>query len=397
MNKYYDKVVTFIDNHRDEMIDKWKFMVNMEDYFADVEDTAKVRNWFQIELEELGFKCTTYDDLAPGYTGPIVGILGEDRPGKPIIFAGHLDTVQPKGSFGDMPFKIKDGKAYGPGVLDMKGGLIIALYVVKALNELGYKDHPIKFVVAAEEESSHTEEENKVTQFFIDQSKGGLCAFDMETGHISNSLCTGRKSKYEWFVKVHGIPGHSGNEFEKGRNAIHEAAIKINEISKLTDLSKGTTVNTSMIKAGTPEMICAIPEECEFIFETRFTSSEEQARVAEEIKKILATNYIEGTTTEYHQNKPQFMAFHPTEPIMKFLDFLNGVAKDNGFPEFGSIQLGGSSDSGAIAASGIPVLCSCGVRGQFNHSMNEYAVVESMFERAKIYALAVLEAPDEFA
>lgn len=393
MNKYYNQVVEFVENHREEMLDKWEFMVNMEDYFADKEDTRSVRDWFQIELEELGFECETFDELAPGYTGPIVGVLGKERPGKPIIFAGHLDTVQPKGTFGEKPFRIVDGKAYGPGVLDMKGGLIIALYVVKALNHLGYNERPIKFVVAAEEESSHTEEENRVTAFFTEQAKGALYAFNMETGHISNSLCTGRKAKYEWFVKVHGVGGHAGNEFSKGRNAIHEAAIKITQLSQLTNMEKGTTVTTSVINAGTPETICAIPELCEFIAETRFTSQEEQKRIIDKMTEILTTDNIEGTSTEFRRNTPQFMAFHPTEPILEFLDFLNKVAAENGFPEFGSIQLGGSSDTGAIAASGTPVLCSCGVIGQFNHNPKEYAVVESMFDRTKIYTLAILSIP----
>lgn len=395
MHKYYDQVVDFIDEHRDEMIDKWKFLVEMEDYFADVEDTRRVRDWLQIEMAEIGFSCTTYDDLAPGYTGPIVGILGADRPGKPIVFAGHLDTVQPKGSFKEPLFRVENGKVYGPGVLDMKGGIIIALYVAKALQHVGYKERPVKFVFAAEEESSHTEPENRVTQFFTDQCKDALCAFNMETGHITNSLCTGRKAKYEWFVKVHGVSGHAGNEFEKGRNAIHEAAMKIVEMTRLTDIEKGTTVTTSMIQAGKRETICAIPDLCEFIAETRFTNEEEQKRIEHEMKRILETNNIDGTTTEYRRNTPQFKAFHPTEKINNFLGFLNKVARENGFPEFGSIQVGGSSDAGAIAAADIPVLCSCGVIGQFNHSAKEYAVIESMFERAKIYTLAVLSAPDE--
>lgn len=390
MHKQYDEVVAYIEAHRNDMIEKWKTIVNMEDYFADVEDTARVRDWLQNEMEETGFTCQVYDRLAPGFTGPIVGILGADRPGKPIIFSGHLDTVQPKGAFGANPFHIEDGKAYGPGVLDMKGGIIIALYVAKALNHLGYKERPIKFVFDAEEEESHTNADNHVTEFFIQESKDALCSFHMETGHITNSLCVGRKAKYQWYVTVHGVGGHAGNDFVNGRNALHEAAMKIAAISKLTDLDKGTTVTASICRAGDESMICAIPERCEFVAETRFTSEEEKERILREMTEILTTANIEGTTTEFYHDTPQFMAFHPNEKIMGFLDFLNGVAAENGFPEFGAIELGGSADSGAIAASGIPILCSCGVIGQYNHNLKEYAVVESMFDRAKIYTLAIL-------
>ena len=225
MQKYFEKVSAFIEAHREEMLAKWKTFVNMEDFFADVEATRRCRDWYIHELEELGFVCTVHDGMAPGYTEPFTAILGADRPGKPVIFGGHLDTVQPMGSFGDLPFRIENGKAFGPGALDMKGGLVIALYVVKALNELGYDAHPIKFVIDCEEESSHVEPDNNVTQFFIDESRGGLCCFDMETGNITNRLCVGRKSKYEWFATVHGVGGHAGNEFAKGRNALHEAVL----------------------------------------------------------------------------------------------------------------------------------------------------------------------------
>ena len=393
MNKYYDSVIAFVQAHREEMLEEWETLVNMEDHFSDPAATRKVRDWLQGQMEREGFSCQTFDDLAPGYTGPLVGILGKDRPGKPVIFSGHLDTVQPMGSFGEKPFFIEDGKAYGPGVLDMKGGIIIALYVVKALSSLGYRTRPIKFVFAAEEESSHTEEANRVTPFFTEQAGGALCAFNMETGPITNCLCTGRKAKYEWFVTVHGVGGHAGNDFARGRNALHEAAIKIAALSKLSDPEKGTTVTASVCHAGTAEVICSIPEVCEFIVETRFTCTEEQERILREMTAILTETYIEGTSTEFRRNTPQFLAFHPTGPILEFLDFLNSVAKENGFPEFGSVQLGGASDAGAIAASGIPTLCSCGVIGQFNHNPKEYAVVESLFDRTKLYTLAVLSLP----
>ena len=392
----FDKIAAFIEAHRQEMLAKWETFVNMEDFFGDVEATRRCRDWYISELTGAGFQCRIHEGMAPGYTEPFTAVLGEDRPGKPVIFAGHLDTVQPMGSFGEKPFRMEGGKAYGPGVLDMKGGLIIALYVVRALNELGYDAHPIKFVIDCEEESSHIEPDNRVTQFFIDECRGGLCCFDMETGNITNRLCVGRKSKYEWFATVHGVGGHSGNEFAKGRNALHEAVLKIADIIRLSDPEKGTTVTVSYINAGTSKVVCSIPDRCSFHLEARFTSAEEQERVSEAVKQILSANYIDGTGTEFRRSNPQFMAFQPNDGIRAFLAFMDRTAEDCGYPAFGPIELGGSSDSGAIAASGTPVLCACGPIGEFNHNIREYAVVESLFDRAKIYTAAILRLPESF-
>ena len=145
----------------------------------------KAQAWLRAEMEAAGFRCWTAPSR-PDRCSVLLGLWGEGNPGKPVVFAGHIDTVHPKGSFGkDDPFYIEDGKAYGPGVLDMKGGIIIALYVVKALASLGYDERPIKFLFAGEEEGDHVDTD--VDLLFTEECKGALCAFNMETGHITNS------------------------------------------------------------------------------------------------------------------------------------------------------------------------------------------------------------------
>ena len=140
MSKYFDQINAYIDSHKDEMIEKWKQLVNLEGRFDEKENVEKAQAWLRKEMEAAGFRCWT-EPSRSDRCSVLLGILGEDRPGKPVVFGGHIDTVHPKGSFGgENPFYIEDGKAYGPGVLDMKGGIIIALYVAKALEELGYKD-----------------------------------------------------------------------------------------------------------------------------------------------------------------------------------------------------------------------------------------------------------------
>ncbi|KMW22327.1 M20/M25/M40 family metallo-hydrolase [Enterocloster citroniae] len=389
MNQYYNEINRFIDAHKDEMVKKWKTLVNMEGHYDEKENVERAAGWLKNEFEQEGFQCRIHEVMKER-AGILVGVLGSDRPGKPVIFSGHIDTVHHSGSFGkENPFEIRDGKAYGPGVLDMKGGIIISLYVVKALNHLGYNEHPIKILYAGEEESDHIG--NDADIFYTEESKGALCAFNMETGHIENRLCVGRKTQYTVRAKVHGLGGHAGNEFTKGKNAVHEAIFKAAELTKLTDLDRGTTVTVSVINSGTNTNTTSIPDLSEFAVDIRVFSDEIGKKVLEDVDQIMKKVFVEGTTTEYYVDLAKLHPFEPNPQIMRLFSLVNQVAADHGFAEFGQIQLGGASDAGAIAAAGIPVLCSCGPIGEFNHNVREYAVVDSLFERAKIYALTVTE------
>lgn len=387
MNAYREQVIAYFDSHRDEMLEKWKQLVNLEGRFDEKENVEKAQAWLRGEMESAGFRCWT-EPSRPDRCSVLLGVWGEGNPGKPVVFGGHIDTVHPKGSFGkDEPFCIRDGKAYGPGVLDMKGGVIIALYVVKALGELGFAGRPIKFIFAGEEEGDHVGTD--VDLLFTEESRGALCAFNMETGHITNSLCVGRKTQYTFTATVHGKGGHAGNEFEKGHNALHEAVYKLADLIPLTDLSKGTTVTASVLHCG--KNTSSIPDTCEFAVDVRIMNAEEGRRIEEAFAKVMDHSYVPGTSTEYSLEKAKLHEFEPNGQIMKLWDFVNRTAADNGFAPFGKITLGGASDTGSIARAGIPVLCSCGVIGEFNHNIKEYAVVDSLFDRAKIYTLAVLD------
>lgn len=386
MESYHSEIFHYIDAHHDEMLEKWKQLVNLEGRFDEKENMEKVQAWLRQEMEAEDFRCWTVPSR-PDRCSVLLGVLGEECPGKPVVFAGHIDTVHPKGSFGrDDPFYIEDGKAFGPGTVDMKGGVIIALYVVKALNSIGWKERPVKFIFAAEEEGDHVGTD--VDLLFTDECHGALCAFNMETGHISNSLCVGRKTQYSFFATVHGKGGHAGNEFTKGHNALHEAVLKIADMIQLTDLEKGTTVTASVMHCGSNTS--SIPDLCDFALDVRVCNEAEGQRIRKEIDAIMKHTYVPGTTTEYRLDMAKLHAFEPNEKILALFDFVNKIAQENGFEPFGKITLGGASDTGSIVRADIPALCSCGVTGEFNHNRREYAVVQSLFDRAKIYAMTVL-------
>lgn len=384
MEKLYEDIAAFIDSRREEMLLKLMELVNIEGHFKEKENVEAARAWFQKELEAEGFNCRIRE-VAEDRAGILCGILGEDRPGKPVMFSGHIDTVHLKGAFDkENPCFVEDGIIYGPGVLDMKGGLIIALYAVKALNAVGWQGRPVKFLVVSEEESDHVGNDADVC--ITEESKGTCCAFNMECGELQNRLCTARKSQYTYYLTVDGVGGHAGNDFLRGRNAIHEATHKIEEIIQLTNLEKGTTVTTAVIKGG--GHTSGIADHCEVVFDVRVNCEEEAQRILASMKAIAGRTFIEGTTTKLDYYRAKLAPLQETEEVLRLFELVNRAAVESGFEPFGKIHRGGATDAGNIAAAGIPVIDACGIRGDFAHNRREYGVQESLYDRAKIFAAA---------
>ena len=378
-------VVEYIDSHREDIIAFWTELVNLEGKTDEPELVNLVSARIVKEMESMGMECKLVD-VGNNKAYSLVSILGKERAGKPIIFGGHMDTVFRKGEFdGENPFKIIDGKAFGPGALDMKGGITIALFVTKALIAAGYDERPIKFVLSGDEEDGH--KGSKGGEFMIEEGAGGLCAFNMETGPVNNNLCTSRSTSIRIKAEFKGVSAHAGNNFTAGRNAIVEASHKILAMEKLIDLDKGTTCNAGNIVGGT--VVNSVPEYCRVNFDIRVKTQAEMDRIFKEAKEILETPVVADTSVDYEMVKSGLVIYESNDKVSNFFNFMNEAAVECSLPEFGQTYLGGSSDAGNMMIHGTPAICAFGVRGEWNHTLKEYAVVESMFDRSKIIATAI--------
>jgi len=384
MNNIFEQISSYVESHKEEMNQTLMNLVNLEGRYTEKENVEKAMEYFCGLLEEEGFECTRYE-VAEDRAGVISAILGKDRPGKPILLSGHFDTVYLTGAFGTPACRIEDGKIYGPGVIDMKGGDVMALYVAKALNHIGYKERPIKMILVGDEEADHVG--NLADQRIIEESKGCLCAFNMEPGDLQNRLVIGRKTQHTFFVTVEGVGGHAGNDVLTGRNALAEAAMKITDIYKLADLSVGSSVTPSIIHAGNQSS--AIPDHCEFAVDIRFNTLEEGERLHKGIIEAIEHAYIPGTTSSYRIDIARFVPYNETEGISKLHGLLNKLGAEMGLPEFGKVHRGGVSDSGNIVAAGVPTLDGLGIVGGFAHNLKEYGILQTMYDRTKLLAYAV--------
>ncbi|MCI1930775.1 MAG: M20 family metallopeptidase [Clostridia bacterium] len=380
----YQKVCSYIDAHFKEMISFWKELVNMESCVREAENVNRVADFLKHAFEAEGFSCQTVD-VGEGCGQSLIGILGEERGGKPIIFSGHMDTVFSKNSFGENPFHIEGNKAFGPGVLDMKGGIVIALYTCKALNEAGYKETPLKIIFSGNEENAHLNSTGD--KFFFKEGAAGKFAFNMETGRIDGALCSGRKGVLHADIEVCGREAHAGNDFTSGRNAIEEMAYKIIDIQSLTNLDAGTTVNVGVINGGTVPN--AVPGKCSIKIDMRFSKAAEIERLKKALAQISTSQHVSDVTSTLSFGC-YMPAFETNNDVINFYEFVKETASEYGLKVPSRVYLGGGSDASIIQKAGTPVLCSFGAQGEWNHTRNEYALVDSLPYRCKLICAVVL-------
>ena len=240
------QLVSLIAAERENMLQLWQELVNIDCGPGCKDGVDAIAGKLEGVLQGMGFSARQIAFAQAG--NALVASYGDCS--KPfVLLIGHMDTVFRRGTVAQRSFKIIDGKAYGPGVLDMKGGVVIMLTALKLLLANGYAKHPIKIVLAGDEEVAHAN--SAAAQIIMQEAKGALAAFNFETGFLDNGLVTERKGTLQFILEVFGRSAHVGNDPENGRSAIKEIAHKILDIEALTDYSRGVTLNVGVIEGGT--------------------------------------------------------------------------------------------------------------------------------------------------
>lgn len=374
---------SFIDDHRQEMLALWRDLVNRDSGSADKAGVDALQNHIKGILAAEGAAVRIVEFAQAG--NMLVAEIGGGRPKPAAVFLGHMDTVFKPGTALARPFAIRDGKAYGPGVLDMKGGVVALLYAVKALNAAGYSGRPLKVLLAGDEETGHAN--SNAAEIIAAEAAGAAAAFNCETGFTDDAVVIGRKGVAQFEMEVRGVAAHVGNDPENGRSAIVEIAHKLLAIEKLTDWQAGTTFNVGVIEGGT--VANATPDYARIKIDVRFVSENAVAKLIKQLETIAAGTYVPGTTTTL-QKGACFQAMRTTDGVRRLFSLVEETCAENGLGRPYGKTAGGGSDSAYSVLAGVPTVCALGVKGGRNHSAEEYAVVETLFERAKLLAACVL-------
>jgi glutamate carboxypeptidase len=302
-----------------------------------------------------------------------------------VLLLGHRDTVFPRGTAAERPFRVEGERAYGPGVADMKAGLVMNAFVLEAFARLGGGSRPLVNLVTSDEEIASPASRPVIEA----AARGARAVFNAEPGRPSGALVTGRKGAMFLTIEVTGRAAHSGGAHEQGISAIEELCRKVLDLHALTDYASGTTANVGLIQGGQSVNTVAPPATAEV--DVRFRTIAAMGAAEAAIAAILERTQLAGTTTRITRTAA-FLPLEQTAASRALFEHYVACAADLGMAPGGEYT-GGSADSGFTAAVGAPTLCGTGPIGAKAHSPDEVCHLDTLVPRAQALALAIARLP----
>ncbi|MGD9805119.1 MAG: M20 family metallopeptidase [Hyphomicrobiaceae bacterium] len=319
--------------------------------------------------------------------GDAIHVRLDDTPTneKPIVLMGHRDTVFPKGEAQRRPFRIVDGRAYGPGVADMKGGLVLNAFVLAAFKRFGGNPAPLAGLITSDEEIASPACRSVIERV----ARDARCVLNSEPGRPSGNVVTGRKGGVFMRMEVLGRAAHSGGAFEKGISAIGEIAHKIVALHALTDLKRGITVNVGVVNGG--QSVNTTAPQAEGRIDLRYVHPNDRAYALDAINRIVDTATVLGTAATLEILGEFLPLTKPAGSEELFATYVQ-AAESAGLTVAGEFS-GGCADSGFTTSVGCPTICATGPVGANAHTPEEHMEVETLVPRAQAMALAIMRMP----
>jgi len=370
------EIKTYFEDKQQSMIDLLTELVNIE---SPSKDKAAVDNMSKRIAELFKSSGATVEIHPREAVGDIVlGKWNENATGKPILIVSHVDTVHPIGSVAERPVRIEDdGRMYGPGAVDMKGGIVIALYAIQALiarDEL--PDRPIWYLATSDEEIGSSQSRELIEE--MAQQTELVLVTEPPTG--DGSLKTRRKGTAGYTMTITGKAAHAGNEPEMGINAVIEFAQQALDLNQLNDLKNGTSVSVTVVNGGDAANV--IPDNVVARLDVRTVSLQAYEKVHAQIMDRMP--FMPGAKVEMTRlsHRP------PMERDGETFGQAQVIAKNAGITirEDGA---GGGSDGNFTAALGIPTLDGLGAEGAGLHALNEHILISSLPKKAALMAAII--------
>lgn len=303
--------------------------------------------------------------------------------GQPVILMGHCDTVFPDGEAARRPFAIRDGNAYGPGVSDMKAGLVMNAFVLAGFARAGRAPCALVGLFTGDEEIGSPEGRG----FIEAEARGARAVFNSEPGRLSGNVVTGRKGGVFMVLRIAGKAAHAGSSYAEGISAIEELARKIQAIHALTDLARAITLNVGLVTGG--QSVNTVAPWAEARIDARYVNPTDREAVVSAVGAITARSFLPGTTGDLAITG----GFLPlTESASRGLfENYREAARSLGVDPGGEFS-GGCADSGFTAALGVPTICGVGPIGGRAHTPDEFLQLDSLVPRAQVCARAIAAA-----
>lgn len=370
-------LLSYFKSQRQAMIDLLTTLVNYETPTRDKAHVDKLGAFMRGQFEALGASSVTpYPQTEVGDI--LLAKWNENAPGLPILFLIHIDTVWPLGTLAERPVTIDDeGRLFGPGAIDMKGGITIVLAALRGLVELGeMPQRPIWALMTTDEEvgSIHSRE------LIVEVAKQCGLVLVMEPATPEGALKTWRKGVATYEITVEGRASHAGNAPEQGINAIVDLAQQIVELNSMNDLRNGTSVSVTMVSGGITMNV--IPPHAEARVDVRTLTARAYDEVNARIMSLVP--FVPGAKLTVHQHHARGPMERNAQMIAAF-EQARSIGQKLGLTvrEDGS---GGGSDGNLTAYEGITTLDGLGPQGEGLHAVHEHVIINSLPQRAALIA-----------
>jgi len=302
---------------------------------------------------------------------------------RPILLMGHRDTVFPKGEPSRRPFRIEGDRAYGPGVADMKAGLVMNCFVLAAIRKFGGTSAPVMALFTGDEEIGSPFSRPVIEA----HARAARVCFNSEPGRAAGAAVTGRKGGVFMRFEITGKAAHSGANFEMGISAINELAHKVLALNALSDPASGITLNVGVVSGG--QTVNTVAPWARGEVDLRFITPAQREATFAKIEAVMAKSYVPGTTAKLEITGEFLPLVETAEGKALFEHYAAGL-RELGVAEIKSLFTGGCADSGFASAAGAPTICAVGPVGGRAHSPDEYLEVNTIVPRAQALALAIL-------
>lgn len=323
--------------------------------------------------EELGGRVKRHRQKAFGDVLEIRFGAARSRRGR-VMLLGHLDTVWPVGTLGTMPWRETDGKLYGPGVVDMKAGVVMALEAVAAMTAMGAV-RPVTLLLNSDEEVG-----SPVSRAITERLARECAAVFVLEPAQGLAYKTARKGVGHFSLRVAGVASHAGVDFEAGHSAVREMARLVEVVSGFTDLSKGRTVNVGGIAGGTRSNVVAA--ECTAEVDVRIVRARDAAAVERMFARLRLSDPACKLSVTGGFNRPPMERTRGTVALFRQA---RRLAAGMGWT-LEEAATGGGSDGNFTAALGVPTLDGMGAVGGGAHAAHEHVLKAHLVERTALLA-----------
>ena len=383
-----------------EMLALLERLVNMDSFTSDGDDVNRVGEVISEWMRNAGFHTAKIAKAPIPADEPWMAALGnvftarthpiEAGPG--IAFLSHMDTVFPAGTAAARPFRLDRtaDRATGPGVTDMKAGLVQNMFVARALKELDLIRVPMTLTFSPDEELGSP----STTPVLGEQLNGAVAAICSEPGYANGGVTLERKGSGHMLLEIKGKAAHAGRCYEDGASSILELAHKVLAFDRYVDLPNETTVNTGLVSGGTSAN--SVAPWASARLHITFKTLETGRRLADALRTETAKAVIPGTSSHL-SGGVRLPPLVPTADVLRFYELIKRAGDLIGYPVRSERSKGTAESGYTSSVLGVPSVCSMGPEGSNLHSADEYMIPSTFVPRCKLAALAALQAAETFS